>query len=166
MTTRLDEIRDLYAFERWANCRVLEAVGALDPEAYGREVVSSFPSIRDTLVHALSAQWVWLRRWKGTSPTGMPEGWAGMAYDDLAAAWASVEAEQGHFVAGLSEADLDRVLSYQDTKGRPSAEPMWRLLRHVVNHGTYHRGQVVTLLRQVGGAPPSTDMVVYHREHG
>jgi uncharacterized damage-inducible protein DinB len=164
MPTRLDEIRDLYAYDRWANRRILDAVAALDAEAYGRELVSSFPSIRATLVHALAAQWVWLRRWKGSSPTGMPEGLDDMDFDALGAAWSAVEAEQGHFVAALSEEDLDRVLDYRDTRGRAFAEPMWRLLRHVVNHATYHRGQVVTLLRQVGSVPPATDMVVYHRE--
>lgn len=160
---RLDEIRDLYAYNRWANKRVLDAVAALDVEAYGRALMSSFPSIRDTLVHALSAEWVWLRRWKGTSPTGMPEGWAEMGFDELRSAWSAVEAEQGHFVAGLTVEDLDRVLAYRNTRGDEFAQPLWQLLRHVVNHATYHRGQIVTLLRQVGATPPSTDMVLFHR---
>jgi len=164
MTTRLDEIRDLYAYNRWANARVLQVVRGLNEEAYGRKLVSSFPSVRDTLVHALAADWVWLRRWQGTSPTGMPEGWEGLGAHELAAVWASVEAEQESFVAGLSEDDLDRVVAYRNTRGDAFAEPLWQLLRHVVNHATYHRGQLTTLLRQVGAAPPSTDLVAYHRE--
>lgn len=163
---RLGEIRDLYAYHRWANGRVLDAVLALDAEAYGRGLVSSFPSIRETVVHALSAEWVWLRRWKGRSPTAMPVGWAEMPVDELAAAWSVVEAEQGHFVAGLGSEDLDRVVEYRDMRGDAFAQPLWQLLRHVVNHATYHRGQIVTLLRQVGAEPPSTDMVLFHRTRG
>lgn len=164
MTTRLDEINDLFAYDRWATRRVLDAVAAAGAEAYGRELVSSFPSIRDTLVHMLAAHWVWLQRWKGVSPTGQPEGWAGMDLDALAVAWSAVEAEQAGLLAGLSEGDLDRVLDYRDTRGREFSQPLWQLLRHVINHATYHRGQVVSLLRQVGAAPPSTDMVAFHRE--
>jgi uncharacterized damage-inducible protein DinB len=164
MPTRLEEVQDLYAFNRWANRRMLDAAAALDAEAYARALVSSFPSIRDTLVHMLSADWVWLRRWKGTSPDGMPEGWQGMPFDRLLDAWAALEAEQGHFVAGLSEEDLDVPLAYRNTKGEAYAQPLRELLRHVVNHASYHRGQLVTLLRQVGAEPPATDMVIWHRE--
>lgn len=162
-TTRIDEIRDLYAFNRWANGRMLDAAAALDADAFTRELVSSFSSVRDTLVHGLSAEWIWLRRWKGTSPTEMPEGWEEMDLERLTAAWAAVEAEQGHFVGGLVEGDLDRVVEYRNWAGELSAQPLWQLLRHVVNHASYHRGQVATLLRQVGAEPPATDMVLYHR---
>jgi uncharacterized damage-inducible protein DinB len=164
MPTRLDEIHDLFAYDRWADRRILDAVDALDAEAYGRALVSSFPSVRDTLVHALAARWVWLRRCTDTSPAGMPQGWQGMGFEALGAAWQEVDAELAAFLAGLAETDLDRTLAYRDTRGRDFAQPLWQVLRHVVNHATYHRGQLVTLLRQVGAEPPATDMVVYHRE--
>jgi uncharacterized damage-inducible protein DinB len=160
--TRLEEIRDLYAYERWANHRILDAVAAVPPEAYGRALASSFPSIRETLLHMLAASWVWLRRWKGSSPSARPEAWDDLAYEGLRDAWSDVEAEQERFVAELAEDGLDRVLEFRDVQGRAHTQPLWVLLRHVVNHSTYHRGQVVTLLRQVGGSPPSTDLAAYY----
>lgn len=162
--TRLEEIRDLYAYERWANRRILDAAGALPPEAFGRELVSSFPSIQDTLLHALAASWVWLMRWKGSSPSARPDGWEALGFEPMREAWAEVEAEQERFISSLTEADLDRVLRFKDVGGRDHAQPLGVLLLHVVNHGTYHRGQVVTLLRQVGGTPPSTDLAAFHYE--
>lgn len=160
---RLTEIRDLYAYHRWANARVLDAASELDAEAFTREVESSFPSVQKTLIHMLAADWVWLQRWNGTSPTAMPDGWAGVEFPGLRTAWAELEAAQTAFVEALTEADLDRPLAYHNTAGIAAEQPLWQLLRHVVNHGTYHRGQVTTLLRQVGGTPPGTDLVLFHR---
>jgi uncharacterized damage-inducible protein DinB len=93
----------------------------------------------------------------------MPEGWANLDFGDLRRRWAEVEGAQGAFVEGLSEADLDRVVSYRNTRGESFAQPLWMLLRHVVNHASYHRGQVVSQLREVGGSPTSTDFVLYQR---
>jgi len=163
---RLEEIKDLYAFDRWASKRVLDAVAALDDEAREGDVISSFPSIRKTLLHMLAADWIWLRRWKGEAPTAMPEGWPEMRFDALRIAWAELEAERTEFVGGLTAEDLDRPLTYRDMKGDTYTQPQWQLLRHVVNHGSYHRGQVATLLRQVGAKPTSIDMALYHREKG
>jgi uncharacterized damage-inducible protein DinB len=161
--SRLAEITELYTYHRWANARMLDAAGALAHADFARELVSSFPSVRDTLAHTLSADWIWLERWKGTSPTGWP-GWDTSTHAALAALWVELEGEQRTFLEGLGEADLERVIAYRAMNGVPYANPLGELLRHVVNHGTYHRGQVATLLRQLGVKPPQTDLILYYRE--
>ncbi|MGH7474909.1 MAG: DinB family protein [Longimicrobiales bacterium] len=162
--TRLEEIRQLYAYNRWANAEILTAGCALPADAYARDLGSSFPSVRDTLVHILGAEWVWLCRWQGSSPRSLPEDWAASTQQELTARWAQVEADQTHFLAGLTEQRLDDVIAYTNFAGTALESPLWQMLRHVVNHSTYHRGQVVTMLRQLGFAPPSTDLIHYHRE--
>lgn len=158
----MEEIRELYAYNRWANRRILGAAAALEPASFGKNMGSSFPSVRDTLVHILAAEWVWLARWKGSSPTGLPS-WDLATCDDVRERWAEVEAEQQAFVEALTEADRRREVAYRDTSGRAWESQLDHMLRHVVNHSSYHRGQVITMLRQLGAETVGTDLIRYYR---
>lgn len=95
------DLLDLFAYHRWANARTLEAVLPLSPEQYARELGGSFPSLRDTLHHLLAADWLWLQRWQGTSPTGLPTDWDVSTPAALRAQWTAVEADQTDFVQTL-----------------------------------------------------------------
>ena len=161
--TRSDEVRELFAYHRWANARLLEAAGTLSVEDFGRDLGSSFPSVRATLAHLLSADWIWLERWRGTSPTAGPD-WDAGTHAVLAVRWTELERAQKAFLDALDDADLDRDVSYRALNGAPHRNPLGELCRHLVNHGTYHRGQVATLLRQLGVKPPQTDLILYYRE--
>lgn len=159
----LDEIRDLYAYSAWANARTFDAVTALPRGVADAPVVSSFPSIRATLAHLVAAEWVWLRRWLGESPSETPL-WAREAdVPALRLELGAVESERARYLTRLTAIDLTRVLSYRNLAGEPHADALSGLLRHVVNHSTYHRGQVTTLVRQAGHTPPDTDLVIYLR---
>lgn len=160
----LPTIRELYEYNRWANGRVLDATSRLSTEEFTRDLRNSFASVRDTLVHILGAEWIWLSRWRGVSPRGAPEDWADSTHDQLRARWREVEADQAAFLASLTEDALDRIVSYTNTRGRPFANPLAALLLHAVNHSTYHRGQVTTMSRQLGAQPASTDLVLFYRE--
>lgn len=160
----IESIRELFAYHRWANGRVLDAVAALEPHALTKDLGSSFPSVLDTLVHMLVADWAWLSRWHGTSPTAMPPDWNVSNFEALRARWSEIEAEQQAFVAALAEEDLRRPIAYRNTKGDPFVNTLDQMLRHVVNHASYHRGQVTTLLRQLGAEPVSTDLIGFYRQ--
>lgn len=159
----LDEIRDLYAFNRWANLRFLDAVEPLTPGELSRDLESSFPSVLATLTHLLGAEWVWLARWKGTSPTTFPDAAALDSLPAIRARWDALWEEQQAYLAGLTGSELAAPLAYRNMAGQEYSQPLAELLRHVVNHGTYHRGQVTTMLRQLGHAAPSTDLVTWYR---
>jgi uncharacterized damage-inducible protein DinB len=160
--TRVEELRELYAFNRWANEALLRAASRLTAEQLGRDLGSSFPSVLATLVHIAQADWVWLRRWHGESPTAPPP-WDTSTLDAVRQHWARVQDEREAFLSGLSDADVDRVIAYRNLAGEQLANPLWQLLRHVVNHATYHRGQVTTLLRQLGAETVATDLVRWYR---
>ncbi len=159
----IDEIRELFEYTSWADGRVLDAVAKLDAAAFEKELGSSFPSIRATLVHVLSADWVWLARWQGHSPAGIPGDWDLSSFAAIRSRWEEIRRERAAFVAGLSDADLARPLAYRNIRGESFVNTFAEMLRHVVNHSTYHRGQVITMLRQLGAEGVSTDLIAFYR---
>ena len=160
----LQEVQLLFLYNQWANRRTLDACAALAPEQFARDLGSSFPSVRDTLAHIFGGEWIWYERFFGRSHPGLPPG---SEFADLLSVRARLEEVDRHlveYVSGLKAADLERVVEYKNTAGKAFANPLWQLLQHLANHGTYHRGQVVTLLRQLGAKAVATDLIAYYRE--
>ncbi len=160
----IEEVRELFAYTRWANGLMLDAVARLGPEELTRNLGSSFPSVRETLVHMLGAEWRWLERWRGHPPGPLPSSWDLSTLASIRQIWAEVERAEEAYVAGLTDADLERVLSYRYSDGTPGRANFAQMLRHVVNHATYHRGQVTTMLRQLGAAGVDTDLITFYTQ--
>lgn len=159
----LDDLRSIYAYNAWANSRFFEAIAGLDEERRTAPLESSFPSVIATLGHIVGAEWIWLSRWQGTSPGGFPEWLQSPTLEDLRTRLSQVESDRTAFLATLTPDDLQRPLAYKLLNGTASSLRLLDLLLHVVNHSSYHRGQLTTLLRQVGATPPATDYVVFKR---
>ena len=157
------DLRLLYAYTDWANDRMLSAAAGLSEEQFTREIVSSFRSIRDTLAHIAGAEWIWLTRWRGESPLATPEWMNAPSFGLVRGRIEEIAAERRAYLAELTEDAIESVLHYRSQKGDPFAMPLGGLLVHCANHSTYHRGQLATMLRQVGAAPPSTDYVQFLR---
>jgi uncharacterized damage-inducible protein DinB len=161
----LAEIRDLFAFNAWANDRMIAGVDALSPEQRDRDLGSSFPTILATAAHIAGAEWVWLERWDGRSPTALP-GWAVTPeWTRVRALFAELEAARAAFLSTLTEADLTRPVEFTLFNGTKDARPLQIQFQHVVNHGSYHRGQIAGMFRQVGARPPGTDLIRWAREN-
>jgi uncharacterized damage-inducible protein DinB len=160
-----NDLRILVDYHYWARDRVLDAAAALTPEQYSRDLASSFRSVRDTLVHIYSAECVWYQRWQGKPAAAMLAAEAFPDVDRLRMAWAEHEGRIRAFVNGVDEAGMTRVYEYKLMSGAAGSSPFWQMAQHVVNHATYHRGQVTTMFRQLGAAPgKSMDMIAYYRE--
>ena len=160
-----EEILALYEFNAWANQRTLQAVGALSTEQFVRELGSSFSSVRDTLVHIYGVEWVWLERLRGRSPAGFPATKEFADVGKLKLRWTELETIQLQYARGITQADLEEVVEYKTLSFGPGRNPRWQMMQHVVNHGTYHRGQVTTLLRQLGARAVGTDLITFYREN-
>lgn len=156
-----EDIDQLYRYNRWANGAILKTVENLNAEQFNQKLGGSFPSVRETLVHMMGAEWVWLKRWKGVSPPGLLNAAEFPALDSIKTKWREVETEQMDFVGQLTDLSLKEPLRYKNLKGEPFEYPLGRAMQHLVNHGTYHRGQVTNFLRQLGAQPVSTDFIVY-----
>ena len=160
----LEDICLLYDFNAWANNRTLEACGALSPEQFTRDLGSSFKSVRDTLAHIYGAEWVWLERWHGRIPSGLPSAADFPDLETVRRRFAEMDRNLVDYAASLTSDDLQRVISYKSMAGSPSAQPLWQMLQHLANHGTYHRGQIAAMLRQLGAKASSTDLIGFYRE--
>ena len=158
------DIRDFYRYNEWANDRMLAVIRTLTQEQYTQTLISSFPTIRETWTHIVFAEWLWLQRWKGNSPSAGPA-WTSdpVSADRLGATLHEIEDDRRNFLTALPEEAIDRPLHYRNMSGDPFATRLLDLLLHVVNHASYHRGQLTTMVRQVGGVPVSTDLSVYAR---
>lgn len=159
-----EDIRTLYDYNTWANHRQLQAASKLTTDQFVKSLGSSFSSVRDTLAHIYGAEWIWLERFQGRSPASLPDTAQFNDVAGLQARWNEFEPRLMNFVRELKQADLDRVMEYKTLKFGVYKNPLWQSMQHLVNHGTYHRGQVTTLLRQLGAEPILTDLMHFYRE--
>jgi uncharacterized damage-inducible protein DinB len=158
-----DQLQTLLDYHYWARDRVLDAATRLSPEQFTRDLGSSFPSVRDTLVHLYGAEWIWRERWDGNSPDALP---GSSGFPDVASirqAWLEEEHRVRGVMTRLGPAGVLQPIEYR-RNGVQQAQPFWQTLQHLVNHGTYHRGQVTTMLRQLGAPAPAMDLIAFYRE--
>lgn len=161
-----DDLRRLLEYGSWANRKVVRAAATLGVDDFKRELSGSHGGVRGTLTHIMGAEWIWLERWKGVSPTrGLDEG----EFQDVLALrerWKAIEAHRGAWFDSVRERQFVEIVRYRTLDGKGYGAPLWQLVQHVANHGSYHRGAVVHMLRQLGAKPVSTDLLFYDREKG
>jgi uncharacterized damage-inducible protein DinB len=163
-----DDIQMLYEYDRWANNRALQAASRLSAEKFTRDLGGSLRSVRDTLVHIIGGEWIWLTYWKELSPS--PAFLADLrtrrnvlfnseAFPNVATVqlkWAEVEKEQTEFVNRITNELLDKFVPF-----RTARVTLGHLVQHLANHSTYHRGQVALMMRQLDAEPVATDFHVF-----
>lgn len=159
----VSDLQRLFDYSYWANGKVLDVVARLDTEQFTRDVAGSYGSIRNTLVHALSAEWGWLDRCGGP-----PRGPALKAEDyptleSVRERWHVVESQLRAFLSTLHDLDLARTVEFK-IAGNTRVMQIGDLLQHAVVHGVHHRGQVALLLRALGQAPGNVDLLLYDIE--
>ena len=158
---KTDVIRTFYAYNTWANNRILATTAQLTDEQFVAAGSASFSSVRDTLVHTMWAQWNWLLRWRGESnpPRFDPTGYADIVA--LRTHWATIDGETHFFIAQVDDAHLEAICRYVNSRNEPMAYPLWQQMLHQVNHGTQHRSEVAAILTEYGHSPGWMDFIVY-----
>jgi uncharacterized damage-inducible protein DinB len=157
------EFSRLYVYDEWACNRLLDAAEKLDDTKLKKDLGTSFVSLHGTLVHIFGAQSIWLARWKGSTPSGLPKAEDIPHLAELRTRWQKLRVEFREFLNSRTEEQLQQISAYKDLKGNDWSEPLYQQIQHVLFHSMYHRGQVVTLLRQLGEVPPQTDLIAYYR---
>jgi len=162
-----DDFENLYAYNRWANERTVASCRALTTEEYERNIGGGWPSVRDTLVHIGSATRAWHDRFLGNSPSRLLTGADVPELDSAVRLLEEADEVLTRFVLGTSPDRRVQVLAYKNLQGNVKKVPYWAVFRHAVNHASYHRGQVTTMLRQTGATPPqSMDLITFYRTRG
>jgi uncharacterized damage-inducible protein DinB len=153
-------------FSAWATRRVLDSVAPLPADELHRKTGSSFGSIHDTLVHIFQADSIWWDRLmlKATADLSVYDPPA--EYGEFVARWLALHDTYVGWGNGLGAGEWDRIVPHRNIKGEPFEAPVWQIVLHVVNHASYHRGQITTLLRQLGREPVGTDLITYYRSLG
>jgi uncharacterized damage-inducible protein DinB len=155
-------LRQLYDYNYWARDRQLEVCSELTEREVSRPTNTSFSSLHGTFAHLLVAEWIWLERFSGRSPQKLPTWFSQLqTLDSIAQRWRRAEFGMRKFLAEVDADRLARPISYVNLEGKAWLYPLWQALLHLVNHQTYHRGQVTTILRQLGKTAPSVDFLVF-----
>jgi|SRR5208283_1086272 len=159
----IKDIRTLFDYDTWATDRTLESVSSVPMDRYLEDLKSSHGGIHGTLVHIYGSSMIWLQRWKG-SPTLSSATTSGiLSLESLKSHWKEYQADLDSYFGSLDEAKLNGFLSYNDLKSNRQSEPLFQQMQHLINHSSYHRGQIVTMLRQIGSKPIGTDLITFYR---
>jgi len=156
------DLLHVFEYDEWATTTLLDAVEQLKPDEIHKDLGTSFQSLHGTLVHLYGAQFLWLSRWKG-SPTGLTKPEEVPTIADLRNRWRELYNQMYDYIRSLTDLQLRANFTYPDLTGKEWSHPLFQQIEHLAFHSMYHRGQVVTLLRQLGQTPPHTDLIVYYR---
>ncbi len=158
-------LSELLDYHYWAQERVFDAVEALTPEQFTRDLGNSFPSVRDTLVHIHFAECAWYARWQ-YEPVPTPP--SSDAFPDLASirhGSKQHEVKMRVLLERLGQDGVNQSMTYTSRiDGKEHSSLFWHMFQHLMNHGTYHRGQVTMMLRQLGAKPAGTDLILFYWE--
>ena len=156
------DLQVLYDYSAWANERLFEVIARLTPEQFTEPVAGSYGSVRNTMVHVLSAEWGWLDRCGGArrGPALIADDYPTLS--SLLDRWQQVEAHVRTFLAELRDEDLDRIVEFAFGNGPRHAMRVADLMQHAAIHGVHHRGQVALLLRLLGQVPGNFDILIYY----
>lgn len=160
----LQEVKLLHAFNSWANNRIFDAVAKLTAEQYVRDMKASHGSIHGTLTHMVAAEQIWLSRWLGKPEPVRLNPVDVSTLQVLRSTWETSGYEMAKFLGTMTDKKLLETFTVKSPKGNTYTHTHWQAFQHMVDHSTYHRGQVITMMRQLGVVPPTTGLITFYRE--
>ena len=156
--------KELAEYNLWANAIVLNWLEQITDEQWDREIISSFNSIQETVLHIISAEYAWLQRFRKEPFDWLQSTYKGTKEEHIKL-WKQTSEGFKTFVDAFDENNLNTNLDFKRLNGDAYSMPYYQLFAHVVNHATYHRGQLVTMLRQAGFTKVSaTDLLGVYRK--
>jgi len=152
------------AYNIWANKKIIETANLLSEEQINKEIVSSFPSVYKTVLHLMEVENVWWERLKLVEHTTL-SGWFTGDFDELSKKLLELSIQWHNWIQQTNEVNISHVFAYQNSKKEHFKQPVYEMLLHLFNHQTLHRGQLITMFRQLGlDKIPPTDFIVFSRK--
>ena len=161
----LSEIKLLHAYNSWADNLFFDALAQLPKEQYMQDMRSSHGGIHTTLIYLVGAEKVWLERFNGAAQPFLSQN-PPVSLAELHAVWEKVGYDTAKWLGTMTDKNLSDTFTMKTSKGESFTHTFVQAFQHLVNHSTYHRGQIVVMLRQLGVKPPTTDMIRFLRETG
>ena len=158
----IKDIQEIYDYGHWADRKLLDAVAGLGPDEFTRSVAGSYGSIRNTLVHTISAEWGWLERCGGPARGARlkPEDYP--TFESVVELSRKVEGYARDLLSRLTDVDLTRVVEFSLVAPETYRMTVEQMLRHAAIHSVHHRGQAALLTRMLGHSPGNFDALFYY----
>lgn len=158
MTTK-DQLIQYVNYNLWANGRLADIIIKLDPSLLDKEIKSSFPSLRKTVHHIWDAELAWLARLKKEVVNWPP---SAQFKDPSIQDFLKTSETVLNFVTAQPEIFFESSTAYKNSRGEAYEDNNHGIIMHCMNHSTFHRGQIVTVLRELGVTQlPSTDLITF-----
>jgi len=158
------DVQLLFQYNQWANARILNAASGVTLEQFLAPASYPHGGLRSTLTHALSAEWIWRKRWEGDAPSGHLKPDEFPTFAALYSRWLAEENLLMKFVHAQTDDDLNEAFQYATLDGQARENVLWHAMTHVVNHGTQHRSEAAAMLTDMGRSPGDVDMILFLRE--
>ena len=158
---QLNQMKALYDYTHWATDKLLETVAQLNEAQFNNEMPNGIGSIRVTLVHLVSAHWVWRERWQGNSPRALLNPDDFPTFEAIQQRWREEKQRMNDLFATLHDEDLDRQIIYTNTRGQSLQQSLWRMMQHVLHHDTQHRSEIAMRLTELGHSPGELGMTTF-----
>jgi len=151
-------------YNAWANKIIIEQINQLSEEQLYKEIASSFNSIYKTILHLMDVESIWWQRLKLAEHVEWPGKSFSGSFDELSKKLLQLSQQWEEWIRNANDANITHVFAYQNSKKEQFKQPVYEALLHLFNHQTFHRGQVVTMLRQLGMEKiQATDFIVFSR---
>jgi uncharacterized damage-inducible protein DinB len=159
-TMQIDQIKELYDYDHWANERLWQAVAGLNQDQLNIDMPNGIGSILTTLLHMVSASWIWRNRCQGVMPTSMLARADFPTLQSIRTRWQEEEEQMQRFLTTLHDEDLHRELRYTrfTTPDQIFTQPLWKILLHLINHQTQHRSEIAMQLTALNHSPGELGM--------
>jgi uncharacterized damage-inducible protein DinB len=151
-------------YNLWANKVILETINGLSEDQINKEITGSFPSVYKTILHMMEVENVWWERLKLAEQTTL-SGWFTGNISELSKKLLQLSQQWLDWIKHSNEVNITHVFAYYNSQKEYFKQPVYEMLLHLFNHQSYHRGQIVTMLRQLGmNKIPPTDFIVWSRK--
>jgi uncharacterized damage-inducible protein DinB len=161
----LQLLKDYAAYNAWANQTLADAILEMDEHTHQQIVKSSFPNLYATILHMWDAESIWWQRMEGHAQLLIPSREFNPAMKEAINGLLNQSREWSNWMNRVTEEQLQKEFSYKNLKGEAFTSGVWQVVHHIFNHGTYHRGQLVTMMRELGVTEiPSTDFILWCRK--
>lgn len=158
-------LKEFAQYNSWANQCFFKSILALPGEKQKKEVPSSFSSLYQTIVHMWNAESIWWQRMKLQERIIVPGDTPNLSMEDAISGLQQQDRLWEHWISQATLAALEHVFQYQNNRKEQFKQPVYQMILHVLNHNTYHRGQLVNILRQLGEEKiPQTDFIIWSRK--